>query len=118
MGLFDRLKAAFAENGEVDEEAFERTITTTQTVSTKKPRKTRKGSKNERIEMLETLSPREGDVFALLIEGYTLRQVAKQLGLSYSTVNTHQTKLYKKLGVTSRAELIILYRELAKAFTA
>ena len=80
--------------------------------SDKRSRKVRKGSKSERAQFLATLSPREREVFTLLIEGHTLRESAAILGLSYPTVNTHQTKLYKKLGVSSRAELIILYRDL------
>ncbi|NCU27142.1 response regulator transcription factor, partial [Candidatus Nomurabacteria bacterium] len=42
--------------------------------------------------------------------GYTLKESADKLNLKYSTVNTHVTNLYRKLGVRSRAELIILYR--------
>ena len=57
------------------------------------------------------LTPREVDVFRLLLEGYTLRETADQLGVKYSTANTHMTAIYKKLGVNSRAELIIRYRD-------
>lgn len=57
------------------------------------------------------LTPREMDVFRLLLDGYTLQETANQLGVKYSTVNTHMTAIYKKLGVTSRAELIIRYRD-------
>ena len=57
------------------------------------------------------LTPRETDVFRLLLEGYTLRETADRLGIKYSTVNTHMTAVYKKLGVSSRAELIIRYRD-------
>ncbi len=57
------------------------------------------------------LTPRELDVFRLLLEGYTLQETADQLGVKYSTVNTHMTAIYKKLGVKSRAELIISYHD-------
>lgn len=60
------------------------------------------------------LTPREMDVFRLLLEGYTLQESADQLGVKYSTVNTHMTAIYKKLGVSSRAELIIRYRDFEK----
>lgn len=56
------------------------------------------------------LTPREADVFRCLVEGYTLQETADQLGIKYSTANTHMTSIYKKLGVNSRAELIIHYR--------
>lgn len=56
------------------------------------------------------LTPREKDLYLLLLEGYTLKESAKQLGVKYSTANTHMTGIYKKLEVKSRAELIIKYR--------
>lgn len=60
------------------------------------------------------LTPRELDVFQLLLEGYTLQETADRLGVKYSTANTHMTAIYKKLGVGSRAELIIRYRHFEK----
>lgn len=60
------------------------------------------------------LTPREMDVFHLLLEGYTLQETANRLGVKYSTANTHMTAIYKKLNVTSRAELIIRYRDFEK----
>ncbi|MDD4717523.1 MAG: LuxR C-terminal-related transcriptional regulator [Eubacteriales bacterium] len=64
----------------------------------------------EKAERLARLTRREKEVFELLVEGYTLKESADKLKLKYSTVNTHVTNLYRKLGVRSRAELIILYR--------
>ena len=63
---------------------------------------------------LSGLTPRETDVFLLLLEGYTLRETAALLGVKYSTANTHMTAVYKKLEVNSRAELIIRYRDFEK----
>jgi len=65
-------------------------------------------------ERMTALTQREREVFRLLVEGYTLRETAQQLGLKYSTVNTHMTGIYRKLGVNSRAELIIRYRDYDK----
>lgn len=56
------------------------------------------------------LTPREYDLYLLLLEGFTLKESAKQLSIKYSTANTHMTGIYRKLGVKSRAELIINYR--------
>lgn len=56
------------------------------------------------------LTPREHDLYLLLLEGFTLKESAKQLRVKYSTANTHMTGIYRKLGVKSRAELIINYR--------
>lgn len=61
---------------------------------------------------MKSLTPREIEAFMLLLEGYTLKETADQLGISYSTANTYQTAIYRKLHVNSRAELIINYRNI------
>jgi len=61
-------------------------------------------------EWVALLTPREHDLYLLLLEGFTLKESAKQLSIKYSTANTHMTGIYRKLGVNSRAELIINYR--------
>lgn len=63
---------------------------------------------------LALLTPRERELFLLLLEGYTLKESANKLSVKYSTANTHMTGLYKKLGVNTRAELIIRYRDAVK----
>lgn len=68
----------------------------------------------EGFQRLALLTPREHDLFLLLLEGYTLKEAAKQLSVKYSTANTHITGIYKKLNVKSRAELIIRYRDAVK----
>lgn len=67
-------------------------------------------SQNSDDTALSTLSPKEREVFNLLIEGYKLKDVAEKLGKSYATINTHQNNIYSKLGVSSRAQLIIKYK--------
>lgn len=71
-------------------------------------------SAGEPSERLALLMPREYDLFLLLLDGYTLKESAKQLSVKYSTANTHMTGIYKKLNVNSRAELIIRYRNAVK----
>lgn len=66
----------------------------------------------EKEERFLALTEREKDVYLLLVEGFTLKETAEQLGITYATVNTHMTGIYKKLGVNSRAELIINYRNI------
>ncbi len=56
------------------------------------------------------LTPREHDLFLLLLEGYTLKEAAQNLMIKYSTANTHMTGIYKKLKINTRASLIINYR--------
>jgi DNA-binding CsgD family transcriptional regulator len=53
------------------------------------------------------LSPREREVFELLRNGFTNRQIAKLLYIEQSTVKVHAHHIYDKLGVRSRAALIV-----------
>lgn len=64
----------------------------------------------EKKKRLSRLTPREHDVLLLILDGYTLRETAGKLGIAYSTANTHQMAIYKKLEVNSKAELIINFR--------
>lgn len=54
---------------------------------------------------LEGLSPREFDIFRLLAQGLTTREVAEELHLGYKTVANYATLLKNKLGVSTAAEL-------------
>lgn len=54
------------------------------------------------------LSPREGEVLALLGRGFSQAYIAAELQVSESTIHTHARKIYGKLGVSSRSELIAL----------
>lgn len=53
-----------------------------------------------------TLTPRERDVAALLVDGQTSKEAAKTLGISPRTVDIHRCSLLKKYSVNSTAELI------------
>jgi DNA-binding NarL/FixJ family response regulator len=56
----------------------------------------------------DRLTLREKQVFKLLAEGKTSRDIAKYLGISLKTAMTHRANIMAKLGVHSRAELIRL----------
>jgi DNA-binding NarL/FixJ family response regulator len=62
---------------------------------------------------LESLTPREKEVLRLMAEGISSREIAKKLGISYTTVRTHIRSLGSKLGVHSKLEAIVKARELA-----
>lgn len=47
----------------------------------------------EPFERLALLTPRERDLFLLLLEGYTLKESAAHLSIKYSTANTHNGNL-------------------------
>jgi len=52
------------------------------------------------------LSPRETEVLRLVALGYTGQQIANQLGISQSTVETHRAHLMEKLNLRGRAQLV------------
>jgi DNA-binding NarL/FixJ family response regulator len=54
----------------------------------------------------ERLTPREREVFQLLVEGRTNAEVAEVLFISPKTVDNHRTRLMERLGVHSAAELV------------
>ncbi|BCB91822.1 LuxR C-terminal-related transcriptional regulator [Phytohabitans suffuscus] len=53
-----------------------------------------------------TLSDMEQRIAYLVSVGLTNRQIAKQVHLSQHTVNYHLRKIYKKLGISTRVELV------------
>ena len=54
------------------------------------------------------LTPREGDVLALLRQGMSNAQIAVALHIGVETVRSHARSVYRKLGVPSRRALIAL----------
>jgi non-specific serine/threonine protein kinase len=54
---------------------------------------------------LGLLTPREGDVAALLVRGLSNRQIASQLVITEQTVETHVKHLLGKLGLASRYQV-------------
>lgn len=54
----------------------------------------------------DRLTPREKQVFQLLAEGKTSRDISKYLTISLKTAMTHRTNLMEKMNIHSRAELI------------
>lgn len=61
---------------------------------------------------LDRLTPREREVLRLMAEGLPSRQVAAEMGISYTTVRTHIRSLGSKLAVHSKLEAVVKAREL------
>jgi DNA-binding NarL/FixJ family response regulator len=55
----------------------------------------------------DSLSEREREVFQLVAEGYSGKEVASMLDISPATVETHRAHIMEKLDVHSTAELVL-----------
>ena len=55
---------------------------------------------------LERLTPREREVFGLVIKGLLNKQIAAELGASELTIKVHRARVMEKMEVASVAELV------------
>ena len=53
------------------------------------------------------LTPREEQVVALVAEGLGNRNIARELNLSEHTVKKYLFRIFEKLGISSRVELVL-----------
>lgn len=60
---------------------------------------------------LGRLSPRERAILTLIARGQSNAEIARQLAISEKTVRNTVTRLFEKLGVSSRAQAIVLAHE-------
>lgn len=63
---------------------------------------------------LSLLSNREREVFRLLVEGMSNRQIAKALFISEHTVKNHITNIFGKLSIRDRAEAMAFYYKMSR----
>lgn len=64
-----------------------------------------------RIAAAYGLSERETDVFVLLAQGHSRRYICDQLFIANGTAGTHISRIYDKMHVSSRQELLLLVRD-------
>jgi FixJ family two-component response regulator len=65
-------------------------------------------SADELVRRIATLTPREAEVFALVVTGMLNKQVAAQLDIVEKTVKVHRAQVMQKMGAGSLAELVQL----------
>lgn len=53
------------------------------------------------------LTPREEQVVALVAEGFSNREIARELNLSHHTVKKYLFRIFEKLGISTRVELVL-----------
>lgn len=64
---------------------------------------------NNRRDKINVLSPRELECASLLMNGYTVGQIAKELSLAFSTISTLKSRIFKKTEVNSLVELTKIF---------
>lgn len=55
---------------------------------------------------MDTLSPREREVFTLVVSGMLNKQVAFELGIAEKTIKVHRARVMEKMGARSFADLV------------
>jgi two-component system response regulator NreC len=58
------------------------------------------------VDRYEALSEREREIFQLVAEGHSNKEIAEMLSVSPTTVETHRAHILQKLGVHNTAELV------------
>lgn len=66
----------------------------------------------EFIRNTKTLSPAERAVFDLYVQGHTAKEITQILHLSINTIKTHNKRIYMKLDVASREDLLVYVTKL------
>ena len=57
--------------------------------------------------MNSILTPREKEIFQLLIDNYNTKEISKKLRISEKTVRNHISNVMQKLGVSGRASAVV-----------
>ena len=61
------------------------------------------------------VTPREKSICCLVVQGYSNKEISKELLISECTVETHRANVFRKLGVRNAAELQYEYGELLES---
>jgi len=59
--------------------------------------------------LIENLTPREQQILELLSRGFAYKQMASELDLSMGTIQTHISRIYRKLHVNCRTDAVMKY---------
>jgi RNA polymerase sigma factor (sigma-70 family) len=97
-GAIDFLQKPFDEQDLLD--AINRAITQ------QRERKSKKDEADELQQRLKALTPREYEVFSLLVTGMANKEIAYKLGTSERTVKAHRAQIMEKMNAGSLADLV------------
>jgi len=54
------------------------------------------------------VSPQQGEIARLLLEGSSDKQISRRLGIAVPTVRTYLSRMFSKLDVQDRNELVVM----------
>jgi len=57
----------------------------------------------------KNLSPRQSEILALMAEGYSDKEIARKIGVSYPTVRTHIDRIFREYGLRNRTEAVAVW---------
>ena len=66
----------------------------------------RRRQRREIAERLQALTPRESEVFGLVVAGWANKRIAGRLGISEPTVKAHRGRVMEKMEASSLADLV------------
>ena len=79
-------------------------------------RKTGMGNYSLGPQKTGNLTKRELEVFELLLQGVSNKEIAVSLEICQKTIEEHLTSIYSKIGVRSRSQAILWGMEQARVF--
>lgn len=57
------------------------------------------------------LSPRQRELFALLLQGECEKRICKRMRIALPTLKSHRALMFAKVGVTSKSELMARFMQ-------
>ena len=51
-------------------------------------------------------SPRQSQILSLMAEGFSDKEIARKIGISYPTVRTHIDRVFRDYGLRNRTEAV------------
>src|SRR2546421_12235496 len=54
-------------------------------------------------------SPRQSQILSLMAEGFSDKEIARKIGVSYPTVRTHIDRIFREYGLRNRTEAVAVW---------
>ena len=77
--------------------------------SSRTRRQDRNSAVKARARISDKLTLRESDIIELVLQGHSSESIGLRLGVATGTVKVHRRNIYRKLGISSQAQLMSLY---------